>query len=103
MDKNLKVGQAIELIRLKVLPENIEAFLEGRAKVDEFVSMLKGYIGTEILKANEEEFLMLIRWESEEAVRDAQKITETASVISDWINKTAQFIAFETSISNYEN
>lgn len=103
MEKNLKVGQAVELIRLKVLPENVEAFLQGRVKVDEFASTIKGYVGTEILKANEEEFLMLIRWDSEEAVRDAQKITATASVISDWIDKTAQFVAFETSISKYEN
>jgi heme-degrading monooxygenase HmoA len=77
--------------------------LQGRVKVDEFASTIKGYVGTEILKANEEEFLMLIRWDSEEAVRDAQKITATASVISDWINKTAQFVAFETSISKYKN
>jgi len=103
MEKNLKVGQAVELIRLKVLPENVEAFLQGRVKVDEFVSTLKGYVGTEILKINEDEFLMLIRWDSEEAVREVQKITETASIISDWINKTAQFVAFETSISKYEN
>jgi len=103
MEKNLKVGQAVEIIRLKVLPENVEAFLQGRVKVDEFASTLKGYVGTEILKVNEEEFLMLIRWDSEEAVRDAQKITATASVIADWINKTAQFIAFETSISKYEH
>ncbi len=57
-------------------------FLEGGIKVNEFASTLKGYVGTEILKANEEEFLMLIRWESEEAFKKAQKITETASVIS---------------------
>ncbi len=77
--------------------------MEGRIKVDEFVSTLKGYVGTEILKVNEDEFLMLIRWDSEEAVREVQKITETASIISDWINKTAEFVAFETSISKYEN
>ena len=103
MEKNLKVGQAVELIRLKVLPKNVEVFLEGRVKADELVSTIKGYVGTEILKTNEEEFLMLIRWESEKAVTSAQKITETASIISDWINKTAQFVAFETSISIYEN
>jgi heme-degrading monooxygenase HmoA len=85
------------------MPEKVEEFLQGRVKVDEFASTIKGYVGTEILKANEEEFLMLIRWDSEEAVRDAQKITSTASIISDWINKTAQFVAFETSMSAYEN
>jgi antibiotic biosynthesis monooxygenase (ABM) superfamily enzyme len=103
MDKNLNVEQAVELIRLKVLPENVAAFLEGRAKVDEFASTIKGYVGTEILKANEIEYLMLIRWESEEAVKEAQKITATSSLISDWINQTAQFVAFETSISKYEH
>ena len=103
MENNLKGAQAVELIRLKVLPENVEAFLQGRVKVDEFASTIKGYVGTEILKANEDEFLMLIRWESEEAVKNAQKITATASIISDWINDTAQFIAFETTISKYKN
>ncbi len=103
MDKNLNVEQAVELIRLKVLPENVAAFLEGRAKVDEFASTIKGYVGTEILKANETEYLMLIRWESEEAVKAAQKITATSSIISDWINQTAQFVAFETSTSKYKH
>lgn len=103
MEKNQEIGQAVELIRLKVLPENVDAFLSGRVKVDEFAATLKGYVGTEILKANDVEFLMLIRWENEEAVREAQKITATASVISDWINKTANFVAFETSIVKYEN
>lgn len=103
MQKNLKVGQAVELIRLKITPENVAAFLEGRQKVDAFVSTIKGYIGTEIVKVSKEEFLMLIRWDNEEAVREAQKITETANVISEWIYATAQFISFETSISMYEN
>mgnify|MGYP005853181937 CR=1 FL=1 len=83
MHKHLQVGQAVELIRLKVVAENTEAFLQGRAQVDAFVSGIKGYIGTEILKLAEEEYLMLIRWESEEAVREDQKITESASVISE--------------------
>lgn len=103
MEKNLRVGQAVELIRLKVLPENVSVFQQERVKVDEFVSKINGYVGTEILKVSEEEFLMLIRWDSEEAVRAAQKITETAPIISDWISRTAQFVAFETSISKYEN
>lgn len=99
----MKVGQAIELIRFRVSSENVEAFLKGRRQVDVFVSTLNGYVGTEILKINQEEFLILIRWENEEAVRDAQKITDKASIISDWINKTAQFITFETSLSEYKN
>lgn len=64
MDKSFKIGHAVELIRFKVLPENVEAFLEGRIKVDEFTLTLKGYVGTEILKVNEHEFLMLVRWDS---------------------------------------
>ena len=103
MDKHLQVGQAVEIIRLKVLPENVEAFLQGRLVVDKFVSTLEGYVGTEILQANETEFVMLIRWDSEAAVVAAQKITESASVISEWITGTSQFLSFETSIVQYEN
>lgn len=103
MNKNLDAGQAVELIRFKVLPENTEAFLEGRREVDEFTGTLKGYVGTEILKLSNEEFLLLIRWENEQAVLNAQKITANAPVISNWISKTAQFVSFETSLVEYEN
>ena len=103
MSKDLKVGQYVELITLKVTAENENAFLDGRIKVDEFTSTLKGYMGTEILKVNPEEFLMLIRWDDEESVKEAQKITANSPVISDWLNRTAQFISFETTSSIYRN
>ena len=101
MTSKLEVGQAVELIRLKVRPENILAFLQGRQKVDEFTSSLKGYIGTEILQLNDEEFLLLIRWDNESVVKDAQAITASVPVISEWLTKTAQFVSFETGIIKY--
>jgi antibiotic biosynthesis monooxygenase (ABM) superfamily enzyme len=103
MEKKVKVGQAVEFIRLKVSSENVQAFLAGRVAIDTFASKIKGYVSTEILTMNGEEFVILIRWDSEEAVKEAQKITTGASIISDWIQTTAQFISFETYISKYEN
>jgi antibiotic biosynthesis monooxygenase (ABM) superfamily enzyme len=101
MNKDSKVGQYVELIRLKVTAENKNAFLEGRVKVDEFTSTLPGYMETEILNINAEEFVILIRWKDEASVRDAQKITANSAVISDWLKRTAQFMAFETTNTVY--
>lgn len=95
------VNQAVEIIRLRVLPENTAAFLEGRADVDQFTSTLAGYLSTELLQLGGDTWLMLIRWESAEAVQAAQKITATASVISDWLGRTAQFVAFDTGLVRY--
>ena len=39
-NKDLELGQAVEMIRLKVIPENVDKFLEGRKLVDNFVSTL---------------------------------------------------------------
>jgi antibiotic biosynthesis monooxygenase (ABM) superfamily enzyme len=103
MNQETTLHQAIELIRLKVESSNVTHFLEGRKKVDEFVSTIEGHRGTEIVQVNDTEWLMMIRWESKEAVLAAQKITEQASVISDWINSTAQFVSFETSIVKYSS
>ncbi|NIJ52935.1 antibiotic biosynthesis monooxygenase family protein [Dyadobacter arcticus] len=103
MEKQLKVGQAIEVIRLKVIEENVAAFLDGRIKVDEFASAINGYVGTEILKITDSEFLMLIRWESEEAALEAQQITFNAPIITEWLNATSEFVSFDTGVSRYEN
>lgn len=103
MDRDIKVGQALEVIRLKVAPEKVESFLRVRAEVDKFTAGLKGFLGTEIVKVNDDEYLVLIRWQNEETVRAAQKITATADIITDWINEHATFISFETSISQYES
>lgn len=103
MNKNLSVAQAVELIRFKVAPEKVNAFIEGRKTVDAFTSTLNGYVGTELLKVNETEFMLVIRWADETSVREAQQITATATVISDWITQTAQFVSFETGVSVYEH
>lgn len=95
------VNQAVEIIRLRVLPENTAAFLEGRAEVDQFTSTLAGHLSTELLQLGEDMWLMLIRWESTEAVQAAQKLTATAPVISDWLARTAQFVAFDTGLVRY--
>lgn len=102
-NKDVELGQAVEMIRLKVSPENVDKFLEGRKLVDNFVSTLNGYVSTEILKINTYEYLMLIRWKNEAIVKEAQKITETASIISNWINETSEFVSFETTVSVYEH
>lgn len=101
--KDLIIGQAIEMIRLKVASENVNKFLEGRKLVDDFVAQLNGYVGTEIVKVDTNEYLMLIRWENEAAVKEAQKITDTASIITNWINETSEFVSFETTVSVYEH
>lgn len=93
--------QAVEVIRLDVSPEKTTAFLEGRAEVEKFTTTLPGHLSTELLHLGGEHWLMLIRWESEEAVRTAQKLTETAPVISDWLRQTARFVSFNTGIVQY--
>ena len=95
------LNQAVEVIRLNVKPENKTAFLEGRAEVEKFTHTLQGHISTELISLGDQHWLMLIRWESEEAVQAAQKLTATASVISDWLTRTAEFVSFDTGISQY--
>ncbi len=95
------VNQTVEIIRLRVSPENTTAFLEGRAEVEKFTGSLAGHLSTELLHLGGDTWLMLIRWESEEAVQAAQKLTATASVISDWLGRTAQFVAFDTGLVRY--
>jgi antibiotic biosynthesis monooxygenase (ABM) superfamily enzyme len=101
MTKSININQAIELIRLKVMPENTEAFLEGRKAVDAFVGTLGGYIGTELIQISETDWLMQIRWADQASVEAAQKVTESASIISDWINKTSTFVSFDTAYVRY--
>ncbi|MBC8042456.1 MAG: antibiotic biosynthesis monooxygenase [Rhizobacter sp.] len=98
---NPAVGQAIEIVRLKVSPENVTKFLEGRMKVDEFVHTIAGHIGTELVQLSEDTWLMIIRWRDKESVLAAQKITEQATVISDWLGSTSQFVSFENATVGY--
>jgi antibiotic biosynthesis monooxygenase (ABM) superfamily enzyme len=95
------MNQAVEVIRLIVSPENTAAFLEGRAEVEKFTRTLAGHLSTELLHLGDTNWLMLIRWESEESVRAAQQLTATAPVISDWLNRTAQFVSFDTGLIRY--
>ncbi|GAB2554717.1 antibiotic biosynthesis monooxygenase [Spirosoma areae] len=101
MATHFTVNQAIEVIRLNVKPENVAAFLEGRAEVEKFTHTLQGHISTELIHLGAEHWLMLIRWESEEAVQAAQKLTATASVISAWLRRTAEFVSFDTGVVKY--
>lgn len=95
------LDQAVEIIRLTVSPDNTAAFLAGRAEVEKFTGSLAGHLSTELLHLGGDNWLMLIRWESEEAVRAAQKQTATAPVISDWLNRTAKFVSFDTGFVKY--
>jgi hypothetical protein len=51
----------------------------------------------------DDEYLLVIRWDSDGSVREAQKMTTTASVISDWLGRTAQFVSFDTTFSVYQH
>ncbi len=101
MNHKITINQAVEVIRLKVSPDNTDAFLAGRTEVEKFTGSLTGHVSTELLHLGEDNWLMLIRWESEEAVRAAQTLTATATVISDWLNRTAQFVSFDTGLVRY--
>lgn len=93
--------QAVEVIRLNVSSDKTTAFLEGRAVVETFTGSLAGHVATELLHLGGESWLMLIRWENQQAVQAAQKLTETAPIISDWLSQTAQFVSFATGIVEY--
>ncbi|RIV21633.1 hypothetical protein DYU11_19755 [Fibrisoma montanum] len=95
------LDQVLEIIRFTVTPENTSAFLEGRAEVERFTGSLAGHVSTELLHLGGENWLMLIRWEDEAAVKAAQQQTATSPVITEWINQTAQFVSFEEGTVRY--
>lgn len=103
MTKNLQPGQIVEIVKVNVSAENKASFLTKRKAVDAFVAGIPGYLGTEITQLNGNGFFIFIRWENEESVKNAQKITVDAPVISEWLSLVSEFISFETTIVQYEN
>ncbi len=90
------VDQAVEIIRLKVAPASFTEFLAKREAADQAVSRLKGFISSELCRQGEEDWVMFIRWENMEVVKEAQKITENMPEITAWIAVSSQFISFDT-------
>lgn len=103
MNPTDSTGQAVELIRLNVSPEQQSNFLTGRRKVDAFTSTLPGFISTELLQLTDTEWLMLIRWDNLASARAAQVQTANATVISDWLAHTSTFISFDTASVQYSH
>ncbi|MDX2211757.1 MAG: hypothetical protein SFY66_00585 [Oculatellaceae cyanobacterium bins.114] len=101
MNKTIETNQVIELIRFEVAPQLADSFLESRSQVDEFVKTLNGHIATEITHVNETEWLMLIRWADDVALKAAQVQTASAAVINEWISRHATFISAETLVVKY--
>jgi antibiotic biosynthesis monooxygenase (ABM) superfamily enzyme len=98
----MPLGEAVEMIRVKVAKDKAEQFLSERAGVDAALREVGGHVGTEIVQVGEEDFVFLIRWVDEAAVRAAQVITEKLPAISTWLERAeARFVSFETSVVRY--
>ena len=90
------VAQAIEIIKLKVASENVEQFISTRHIANKAVSALTGFVSSELCQLNDEDWVLFIRWENMQVVREAQKITENMQEISDWVATAKSFISFDT-------
>jgi len=97
------MSQAVELIRFRVTEPRASTFVEGRSQVDAAMTTLAGFVNSELIQVSGEEWLLIVRWESREAVTAAQAITANMQVISDWIAKADQFLSFDTADVRYQS
>jgi heme-degrading monooxygenase HmoA len=95
--------QAVELIRFRVTPERAAAFIEQRSQVDTAMHDLAGFINTELIQSANDQWLLIVRWESREAVTAAQAITRDMQVVSDWIKLADEFLSFDTADVRYQS
>jgi len=90
------IGNNIEIIRFKVNPEKSAAFVAAREQADKDVSNINGFIGSELCRLDEENWVIFIRWKNSASTKAAQQITESLQSITDWIAIAEQFVSFET-------
>lgn len=94
-------SQTLELIRFQVAAESVDQFLRDRVPVDDYLQTLGGFEGSELTQLGETDWLAIVHWTNHDAFLAAQKITATASVISDWIAIADRFVSFETAVVHY--
>ncbi len=88
--------QAIEIGRFRVSERQVERFLADRPAVDEALKALPGFLGSNLVHISGGDWLLLVRWESHEAVLAAQQITAQMQIISDWIGIAEALLSFDT-------
>jgi heme-degrading monooxygenase HmoA len=89
-------GNVIEMIRFKVNPARVKEFLAVREQVDQEVQKIDGFLGSELCRLDEDNWIILIRWKDAAKTAAAQTITAQLQSITDWIGIAEQFVSFET-------
>ncbi|MBC8099622.1 MAG: antibiotic biosynthesis monooxygenase [Armatimonadetes bacterium] len=97
------MAQSVELIRFRVTEAHVAAFIEQRAHVDTAMHTLAGFLNSELIQVSADQWLLIVRWESREAVIAAQAITRDMSIISDWIKLADEFVSFDTADVRYQS
>jgi hypothetical protein len=95
--------QAVELIRFEVAEDRVAQFIGDRAGVDEALTSLAGFLGSELINVSGDQWLLIVRWNSREDALAAQKVTAGMEIISNWIGIANKFVSFDTSDVHYLN
>lgn len=85
----------VEIIRFRVSAANAAAFLAARLEANRFLQAnTSGFQGVQVIQESDDNWLVLIHWADEAAMRAAQAITETAPVISAFVATSDAFVSF---------
>lgn len=88
--------QVVEVVHLRVNQANVEKFVSVRPTVDAEVSKLTGFAGAELVHVQDDQWLLMVYWQTHADVEAAQKITAHMQIISDWIGIADQVVSFNT-------
>jgi hypothetical protein len=94
-----RMNPAVEIVRLEMPAEQAERFVLLRAQADAALARFDGFVGTELLRLGDQDWLLLVRWTSLAAASAAQQITLAAPglpEINAWVALARQVRSFET-------
>ncbi len=98
MNQEIPQEQVVEAFRVRVQVDKLKTFMEGGEDAENFLTTLKGYVGTEILLLSDQELMVLIRWENCTLFEENMVAIVTSPIIQKWMN-TAELLSQQPCIS----
>jgi antibiotic biosynthesis monooxygenase (ABM) superfamily enzyme len=100
------MGNAIEIVKIRVAPEKAAEFVRARAAADTALQAFDGFIGTQLCAGKDNVWTLLVSWTDAAAVTKAQAVTLSAPglvEIKNWLSFAEEFLSFETVTVEYQS
>jgi antibiotic biosynthesis monooxygenase (ABM) superfamily enzyme len=100
------MGNAIEVVKVRVTPDKTADFVRAREQADIALQAFEGFLGTELCRGTDNVWTLLVRWTDAAAVAKAQAVTLSATGLAEiktWLSYSDEFVSFETMTVEYKH